>query len=143
MAETSEDWAISPQHAAQLAYGLLWLDPLPSMPSKAARKQLLHALSHEERKAGIGWAMKIAADIRENIGSASDNALLRKAKEMRHAIDMIEGALMRWPELMELPKKWGDPRHHRELGLRDIKGNCGQLYDVYDAMMEMQSDHQF
>jgi hypothetical protein len=62
--------------------------------------------------------------------------LARKARDMRHAIDMIEGALMRWPELMELPQKWGGPRHRRELGLRDIVGNCGQLYDVYDAMME-------
>lgn len=59
-----------------------------------------------------------------------------KARDMRNAIDMIEGALMRWPELMDLPEKWGDPRHHRELGLRDIKGNCGQLYDVYDGLAE-------
>jgi hypothetical protein len=57
-----------------------------------------------------------------------------KCRKMRHAIDMIEGALQRWPELMDLPNLWGEPRHNRELGLRDIKGNCGQLYDVFDAL---------
>lgn len=57
-----------------------------------------------------------------------------KIRKMRHAIDMVEGALQRWPELMRLPEMWGEPRHRRELGLRDIKGNCGQLYDLYDAM---------
>lgn len=61
--------------------------------------------------------------------------LKEKARDMRHAIDMIEGALMRWPELMDLPDKLGQPRHRRELGLY-IKGNCGQLYDLYDAMSE-------
>lgn len=63
-----------------------------------------------------------------------------RALEMRNAIDMMEGALMRWPELMDLPEKWatgGGERHRRELGLRDIEGNCGQLYDVYDALAEL------
>lgn len=62
--------------------------------------------------------------------------LLAQAREMRTAIDMIEGALQRWPSLIDLPAMWGNPRHRRELGLRDITGNCGQLYDVYDALAD-------
>jgi hypothetical protein len=63
-----------------------------------------------------------------------------RAIEMRNAIDVMEGALMRWPKLMDLPEKWathGAERHRRELGLRHIEGNCGQLYDVYDALAEL------
>ena len=30
---------------------------------------------------------------------------------MRNAIDMMELAMMGWPELVELPEKWGEPRH--------------------------------
>lgn len=61
--------------------------------------------------------------------------LLRKAREMRHAIDMIEGAMMRFGELTELPRTWGEPRHRRELGVT-LKTNCGQVYDLCDALSE-------
>lgn len=65
------------------------------------------------------------------------DALLERALEMRNAIDQIELALNGWPEVMDLPEMWGEPRHHRELGLRDIKGNCGQVYQIYDAFQEL------
>jgi hypothetical protein len=45
--------------AAQRAYGILWRDPSSSIHSKAARKELFDALSHEERRAGIAWAMDL------------------------------------------------------------------------------------
>jgi len=60
--------------AAQRAYGILWRDPSVSLYSRGARKELFNALSHEDRRAGIAWAMEafgpmsdaemIAADIR-------------------------------------------------------------------------------
>lgn len=63
--------------AAQRAYGILWRDPSTSMFSRAARSELFMALSHEERRAGIAWAIEmfgpmtesemIAADIRVGI----------------------------------------------------------------------------
>lgn len=63
--------------AAQRAYGILWRDPHGSMFSRGARKELFDALSHEERRAGIAWAMEafgpmtdsemIAADMRVGV----------------------------------------------------------------------------
>ena len=35
-----------------------------------------------------------------------------KARAMRAAIDAMETAMMGWPELIDLPEKWGEPRHH-------------------------------
>lgn len=69
--------AISVSDAAQRAYGLLWRDTSESMFSRGARRELLAVLSHEERRAGIAWAMEmfgpmtnsemIAADIRAGV----------------------------------------------------------------------------
>ncbi len=63
--------------AAQRAYGILWRECSTSVHAKAARKELFDALSHEERRAGIAWAMEafgpmsdaemIAADIRVGV----------------------------------------------------------------------------
>lgn len=63
--------------AAQRAYGILWREPTTSIYAKAARKELFNALSHEDRRAGIAWAMEafgpmsdaemIAADIRVGV----------------------------------------------------------------------------
>lgn len=61
--------------------------------------------------------------------------LLRKAREMRHAIDMLEGALMGFGGLVELPRTWGEPRHRNELGVT-LKVNCEQVYRVCDALSE-------
>jgi hypothetical protein len=49
----------TPNDAAQRAYGILWRDPSTSMFSRAARSELFMALSHEERRAGIAWAMEM------------------------------------------------------------------------------------
>lgn len=63
--------------AAQRAYGILWREATTSVHAKAARKELFNSLSHEERRAGIAWAMEafgpmsdgemIAADIRVGV----------------------------------------------------------------------------
>jgi hemolysin-activating ACP:hemolysin acyltransferase len=50
---------MTPNDAAQRAYGILWRDPSTSMFSRAARSELFKALSHEERRAGIAWAIEI------------------------------------------------------------------------------------
>jgi hypothetical protein len=35
--------------------------------------------------------------------------------EMRNAIDAMEMAMMGWPELIDLPETWGEPRHREDL----------------------------
>jgi hypothetical protein len=63
--------------AASRAYGMLWRDPSGSALSRGARKELFDALSPEERRDGITYAVEmfgpmtdaemIAADIRVGV----------------------------------------------------------------------------
>jgi hypothetical protein len=59
-----------------------------------------------------------------------------KARDMRSAIDVMELAMMGWPELTECPEKWGEPRHRDDLGVK-IPGTCGQVYRICDALAEL------
>lgn len=61
---------------------------------------------------------------------------LEKAKIMRTAIDRMELALMSMGNLVDLPEKWGEPRHPNELGV-NIRTNCGEVYQVTDALAEL------
>jgi hypothetical protein len=60
----------------------------------------------------------------------------KRLEHMRHAIDMMEGALMRWPELVDLPEKWGEPRHRGDIRVL-VAGNTAHVYDVCDALAEL------
>ena len=62
--------------------------------------------------------------------------LKQKAKDMRNAIDRMELALMGFGDLVELPRRWGEPRmgnHVRPL----LELNAGQVYEVCDALEEL------
>lgn len=59
----------------------------------------------------------------------------QKLRDMRHAIDMIEGALMGFGDLVDLPQKWGEPRHRDGLGVT-LPVTAGQVYRVCDALAE-------
>ena len=65
---------ITASEAAQRAYGILWREPHPSMFSRSSRKVLFDALSWEERRAGIAWAM-------DAFGPMSDSEMI--AADMR------------------------------------------------------------
>lgn len=62
--------------------------------------------------------------------------LEQKAKDMRAAIDAMELAMMGFGDLVELPLKWGEPKHRDDLGVT-LKVNCGQVYVVTDALAEL------
>lgn len=62
--------------------------------------------------------------------------LEEKAKVMRDAIDKMELALMGFGNLPELVQHWGDPKHRAELGVI-LRTNCGQVYQVNDALNEL------
>ena len=76
--------------AAQRAYGILWRDPATTTFSSCARRALFEALSHEERRAGITWAMEmfgpmtanemIAADIRVGVFPNKSTEILPSAE---------------------------------------------------------------
>jgi hemolysin-activating ACP:hemolysin acyltransferase len=55
--------------AAMRAYGILWRDGSPSLFSKSARNELFENLTHEERRAGIAWAM-------DSFGPMSDSEMI-------------------------------------------------------------------
>lgn len=59
----------------------------------------------------------------------------QKLRDMRNAIDQIESALMGFGDLVDLPGKWGVPRHRPELGVK-LPTTCGQVYRVCDALAE-------
>ena len=61
--------------------------------------------------------------------------IMRQAREMRLAIDMIEIALMGFGDLVDLPRKWGEPRHPADLRI-SLPVNAGQVYRVCDALSE-------
>lgn len=60
----------------------------------------------------------------------------KMAKNMRSAIDQMEMAMMGWPELIDLPARWGEPRHRLELGIK-VRGTAAQVYAVTDALKEL------
>lgn len=60
----------------------------------------------------------------------------QKAKEMRDAIDHIEGALMGFGCLADLPEAWGEPRHRGDIAVT-IKVTTEQVYRVCDALAEL------
>jgi hypothetical protein len=62
--------------------------------------------------------------------------LAEKAVRMRHAIDAMELALHGAPSLVELPEKWGDPRHRDTLGVTP-KMTAGEVYRICDALAEL------
>jgi len=62
--------------------------------------------------------------------------LREKAQAMRHAIDMMEGALMGAESLTGLPEKWGEPRHRPEIMVSPAM-TAGEVYRIYDAMTEL------
>lgn len=59
-----------------------------------------------------------------------------RLRDMRSAIDAMELAMMGWPELIELPEKWGEPRHRPDLGVR-VPATAEQIYRVCDALAEL------
>jgi hypothetical protein len=62
--------------------------------------------------------------------------LERRAKEMRHAIDMMEGAMMGWDELMDLPENCSlDNSDNPELEL-EVKITWKHLQRVLGALSE-------
>lgn len=52
-------------------------------------------------------------------------------QDYRDALDALELAIIDLgiPDLVE---KWGEPRHHGELGVK-LPTNCGAVYRLYDA----------
>jgi hypothetical protein len=63
-------------------------------------------------------------------------SLAQKARDMRNSIDAMEIALMGWPELINLPKTWGEPRHRPGLGVK-VPGTTAQVYRICDALAEL------
>lgn len=59
-----------------------------------------------------------------------------KLRDMRNAIDAMELAMMGWPELVDMPETWGEPRHREDLRV-SIPGNAGQVYRICDALEEL------
>lgn len=64
-------------------------------------------------------------------------SLKSKYAELRTAIDMMEGALMRCPEIIDLPEKWGEPRLRGQVGTTIISLTAKQVYDICDALAEL------
>lgn len=62
--------------------------------------------------------------------------LKEKARDMRNAIDAMDLALHGWPELIDLPEKWGEPRHRPDLGVK-VPGTTAQVYQICDALAEI------
>lgn len=58
-----------------------------------------------------------------------------KILEMRQAIDHIEGALMRFGDLVDFPDRWGEPRLPDTVTVT-ITVSVKQVYDVCDALVE-------
>lgn len=59
-----------------------------------------------------------------------------KARDMRSAIDAMELAMMGWPELVDLPERWGEPRHRPDLKV-SVPGTTEQVYRICDALSEL------
>ena len=58
--------------------------------------------------------------------------LEEQARDMRNAIDRMELAMM-GTELVDLPEKWGEPRHRSDLRVT-LSMTAGQVYDICDAL---------
>lgn len=61
-------------------------------------------------------------------------SLRQKALDMRQALDLLEGSLMRFGDLVDYPDKWGEPLR-RSVSIT-IRVNAGQIYDVCAALAE-------
>jgi hypothetical protein len=59
-----------------------------------------------------------------------------RLRDMRNAIDAMEIAMMGWPELLDLPDLWGEPRHRPDLGVK-VAATTEQIYRVCDALDEL------
>lgn len=62
--------------------------------------------------------------------------LEQKAKDMRAAIDAMEIAMMGFGDIVDLPRKWGEPRHRDDIGVK-LPVTAGQVYRVTDALAEL------
>lgn len=62
--------------------------------------------------------------------------LEEQARDMRSAIDAMELALMGWPDLIDLPERWGEPRHRPDLKV-SIPGTAETVYRICDALAEL------
>ena len=62
--------------------------------------------------------------------------LEEKARDMRSAIDAMELALMGFGDLVDLPEKWGEPKHRDDLSVK-LLTTTGQVYRVCDALAEL------
>lgn len=60
----------------------------------------------------------------------------QQARDMRSAIDAMELAMMGFGDLVDLPEKWGEPRHRDDLGVM-LPVTAGQVYRVCDALAEL------
>ena len=77
-------------------------------------------------------------DVRANIEIGEGEAMTDKERlrDMRNAIDFLENAMMGWPELVDLPERWGEPRHRDDLRV-SVPGTAGQVYRICDALAEL------
>jgi hypothetical protein len=82
--------------AAQRAYGILWREPGPSIFARDARRQLLEALTPEERRAGACWAMDKYRPPSTGEMIAADNAVVdaTENERLRAALGSAKIALM-------------------------------------------------
>ncbi|CCB64489.1 hypothetical protein [Hyphomicrobium sp. MC1] len=62
--------------------------------------------------------------------------LKEKAARMRLAINDMELALCGATSLIDLPEKWGEPRHRPELGVKP-QMTAGEIYQIVDAWREL------
>lgn len=62
-------------------------------------------------------------------------SLVQKALDMRQALDLLEGSLMRFGDLVDYPTKWGSEPLRRSVSIT-IRVNAGQIYDVCAALAE-------
>jgi transcriptional regulator with XRE-family HTH domain len=92
----------------------------------------LQTISNWER----GRMSRLGRKLVELLCLADSGDAVERAKEMRNAIDAMELAMMGWPELVDLPEKWGEPRHRSELAV-SVPGTAGQVYRICDALEEL------
>lgn len=68
-------------------------------------------------------------------------------RDLRNAIDRMELTMMGVPEILDLPKKWGEPPMRPDATVT-IKLTAAQVYDLCAATAELNrlvhsEDHQF
>lgn len=62
--------------------------------------------------------------------------LEQQVKDMRAAIDAMEIAMMGFGDIVDLPGKWGEPRHRDGVGVL-LTVTAGQVYQVTSALAEL------